>query len=213
LTLGQRGHGRATFTVTLGLASTIVLALPSLAGPDSASAVLATLPSDELAVLREKKLVLLASGDDSTHVTGLVIFSQPVEHVMQLLAQTGRAGEYRPELESDRTIETYPDGTLQEEQIRILFNRITYFLRYRVDSGARRISWQLDPAHPSRLRQVDGYWELFDMGDDQTLGRFGVQVDVGAVPAFLQDYATRKSVPTTMENARRWIDSDGRWRP
>ena len=181
--------------------------------PVSAAAVLATLPSDELAVLRAKKLLVLAGGDDSTHVTGLVIFSKPVGRVMLLLSQTGRAGEYRPELEADRTVATYPDGTLQEEGLRILFTRITYFLRYRVDFAARRITWQLDAAHPSQLRRVDGYWELFDMGDDQTLGRFGVHADVGAVPDFLQDYATRKSVPTTMDNARRWIDSDGRWRP
>ena len=51
------------------------------------------------------------------------------------------------------------------------------------------------------------------MADDQTLGRFGVQVDVVAVPDFLQNYATRKSVPTTLDSARRWIDSDGQWRP
>ena len=91
--------------------------------------------------------------------------------------------------------------------------RVTYFLRYRVDFAARRISWQLDDTYPSQLRRVDGYWELFVMGDDQTLGRFGVQVDVGPVPASLQEYATRRSIPKTMENARRWIDSDGRWRP
>jgi hypothetical protein len=195
------------------LASAVVLARPSLAVADSTAAVLATLPSDELAVLRAKKLVVLAGGGDSTHVTGLVIFSKPVGRVMQLLAQTGRAGEFRPELESDRTVATYPDGTLQEEGIRILFTRITYFLRYRVDFAAHRIAWQLDAGHPSQLRRVDGYWELFDMDDDQTLGRFAVHVDVGPVPAFLEDYATRKSVPATIDNARRWIDSDGRWRP
>jgi hypothetical protein len=190
-----------------------VLARPSPAAPDSSAVVLATLPSDELAVLRAKRLVVLARGGDSTHVTGLVIFDKPVGRVMELLAETGRAAEFRPELESDRTVATYPDGTLQEEAIRILFTRITYFLRYRVDFAAHRIAWELDSEHPSRLRRVDGYWELFDMGAGQTLGRFAVHVEVGPVPAFLEDYATRKSVPATMDNARRWIDSDGRWRP
>ena len=174
---------------------------------------LATLPSEELAVLHAKKLVVLAGGGDSSHVTGLVLFGKPVDRVMQLLAETGRAGEFRPELESDRTVETYPDGTLQEEAIRILFTRISYFLRYRVDYAAHRITWELDAGHPSRLRRVEGYWELYAMGDDETLGRFAVHVDVGPVPASLEDYATRKSVPKTMDNARRWIDSDGRWRP
>src|SRR5262245_11402460 len=120
------------FIAALGLALAAVLTQSSPAMPVSAETVLAGLPGDELEVLRAKKLLVLSGGGDSTHVTGLVIFNRPVDHVMRLLAQTGRAGEFRPELETDRTVETYPDGTLQEEEIRILFTRVTYFLRYRV---------------------------------------------------------------------------------
>jgi hypothetical protein len=197
------------------LCPVLAAALPARAAsadPPGAGAVLATVSPKERRQLGKEKLVLLGGGD-TTHVSGLVIFDKPVARVMRLLSETGRQAEYRPELEKDETVATYPDGTLQEEELRILFSHVTYFLRYRVDLPGLRITWQLDPTRHSELRQVSGYWELFDMGDGRTLARFGAQVDIGALPAFLQDYATRKKVPMTLENARRWIDSDGRWRP
>ena len=52
------------------------------------------------------------------------------------------------------------------------------------------------------------------MEDGRTLGRSGTSVDVGsAVPAFLQDWLTRKKLPQTMERVRLWVDSGGTYRP
>jgi hypothetical protein len=208
-----RSVPRGPCLAALGLAlASATMPRPASADPVGAAAILATVPAEEQEQLRKEKVLLLAGGD-TTHVTGLVIFDEPVDRVMALLSQTGRGGEFRPELENDETVEAYPDGTVQEEELGILFTHITYFLRYRVDPSARRITWDLDPTRHNDIRQVSGSWELYDMGDGRTLARFGVEVDVGALPAFLQEYATRKKVPTTLENARRWIDSDGRWRP
>lgn len=204
-----RGGCFALLGLLLGVA---LPALSAAAEPVGAAAVLAAMPIREVEELREKKVVLDDSGD-ATHVTGLVIFARPADRVMRLLTQTARQKEFRPELRRDETVETTPDGTIDEQEMRILFTNIRYFLRYRVDYKARRISWQLDPKHENDLREVNGYWQLYDLGDGRTLARFGTQVDVGGLPAFLQAYATRKEVPKTLENARRWIDSDGRWRP
>ena len=64
------------------------------------------------------------------------------------------------------------------------------------------------------LRDVSGFWQLYDLDETHTLARFGTRVDVGpALPGFLQDYATRKNVPQTMDHVRRWVDSNGTWRP
>jgi len=211
-TIPRFARGACLAVVGLALASATAPRPASADPPVGAAAVLATVSTKERDQLLHEKVLLLDAGD-TTHVTGLVIFDEPVERVMVLLSQTGRGAEYRPELEQDVTVATYPDGTVQEEELGILFTHVTYFLRYRVDPSARRITWDLDPTRTNDLQQVSGSWQLYDMGDGHTLGRFGVQVDVGALPAFLQDYATRKKVPTTLENARRWIDSDGRWRP
>ena len=89
-----------------------------------------------------------------------------------------------------------------------------YHLRYRLDPVAQRIAWELDDRYENDLGLVEGFWDLYAMDDARTLGRFGTRVDVGpAIPAFLQDWLTRNKIPTTMENARLWINSRGRYRP
>ena len=92
--------------------------------------------------------------------------------------------------------------------------RISYWLRYHWDPATGRISWELDPRFPNDLRVEDGSWQLEAVDADHTIGRLATRVDVGPeLPSFLQELATRKNLPQTLEQCRRWIDSDGRYRP
>ena len=78
----------------------------------------------------------------------------------------------------------------------------------------RGSSLSLDPRFPNDVRFLEGYWELQAVDAEHTMGRTGTQVDVGqAMPAFLQDAATRNNLHDTLDRCRRWIDSDGRYRP
>ena len=98
--------------------------------------------------------------------------------------------------------------------MKIMFMAIDYRLRTHFDWEGARIWWELDPAFDNHLESVEGFWELFDLDGQRTLGRFGTRVSVGpALPEWLQDYATRKNLPQTMEHVRRWIDSGGTYRP
>ena len=73
------------------------------------------------------------------------------------------------------------------------------------------------------LEEEDGFtlWEsnsivryLAARHGSRTLARFGTRVSVSkAVPGFLQNGITRKNVPETLENTRKWVDSGGQWRP
>ncbi len=200
------------FTVPALLLAAVLAPAPA-ARPEDAAAVIAKLSSADRERLEEDRLVLPDAAEDARFVTGLVIFEKPIGRAMQLIAQTSRQVEYRPELKKNDTLETFPDGTLERQQLKIMFNKIVYHLRYRVDFEAHRVSWDLDESLDNDLKEVTGFWELFPMGEVRTLGRMGTRVDVGALPSFLQDYATRKNVPKSLENTRRWIDSDGTWRP
>jgi hypothetical protein len=84
----------------------------------------------------------------------------------------------------------------------------------RRDRATERLSWDLDPSFDNDLQRMQGFWELYELGEGRTLGRFGSTVDVGrAVPRMVQDALSRKTVLRTVENTRQWVDSDGRWRP
>ena len=176
-------------------------------------------PPELVERLLDEKVVLLPGSeprdqDDPTQVRALVIFARPRSRVIQLLLQTDRQTEYRPELEKVETLEHFPNGEVDVQEMRIMLMPISYWLRYQWDVSAGRISWTLDPRFPNGLRVTDGFWELEEVDAVHTLGRFGTRVDVGpALPAFLEEIATRKNLPQTLDRCRRWIDSDGRYRP
>src|SRR5262249_20662040 len=134
--------------------------------------------------------------------------------VMQLVSQSRRQVEYRPDITEIVTIEHFPNGTVDEQHLRVLFVKLTYRLREQIDYAAGRAWWSLDERYPNDLRRLDGYWEFYEYGPARTLGAFGAVVDVGPLlPAFVQDLATRKNVPQTVDHTRRWVDSGGSWRP
>jgi hypothetical protein len=180
---------------------------------------LAGAPPDIVQRLLNENVILLAGseprhGSDPARVQALVLFARPRSRVLQLLLQTARQIEYRPDVEKVETVERFPNGEVDAQEMRIMLVKISYWLRYQWDVPAGRISWGLDPRFPNDLRVTDGFWQLEEVDASHTVGRFGTRVDVGpALPAFLQDMATRKNLPQTLDRCRRWIDSDGRYRP
>lgn len=183
----------------------------------SAEELLARQPPSVVKRLEAKKLVILTpeqgNGDDHW-VRALAIFERPREQVMRLVAQSARQIEYRPEITEIETVERFPNGTVDEHHLRVLFVKLAYRLRAQIDYGEGRAWWSLDENFANDLRRLDGYWEFYELGPARTLGAFGTVVDIGpALPGFLQDFATRKNVPQTVDRTRRWVDSDGTWRP
>jgi hypothetical protein len=188
------------------------------APPETAEAVLARYSLAVVQRLQQDRVVLLAPGETDgvpdSFVQALVIFSQPRRRTLRLLSQTARQTEFRPELRQVETIEWDDTTALDEHRMAIMFVQIDYRLRTHFDFQRGRIWWELDPTFQNDLEHVEGFWQLYELGPNQTLGRFGTQVQVGAaLPVWLQDYATRKNVPQTMEHVRRWVDSGGSYRP
>ena len=176
-------------------------------------------PPELVERLLDEKVVVLSASEardqgDPTQVRALVLFETPRSRAIQLLLQTDRQIEYRPELHKLETVERFPNGEVDLQELRMMLMRVSYWLRTQWDVSAGRISWTLDPRFPNDLRVTDGSWELEEVGAVHTLGRFGTRVDIGpAFPAFLEEIATRRKLPETLDRCRRWIDSDGSYRP
>jgi len=167
--------------------------------------------------LRERGIVVMedvASDERATFVVAFVIFAQPRERAIALVADPKRQLEWRTDLSGVETVETVADSRVDEVRIRVLFRELVYRVKYHRDPETDRISWALDPRFENDLDRFDGFWEFYPLENGGTLGRFGTRVDAGiAVPAFMQRDLTRRSVVGTMENCRRWVDSNGAWRP
>jgi hypothetical protein len=209
--------------IALGAAFAIAIAAGAARADDPAPAVLQhVLPGQtrELVqrLLEDKVILLPGSGargvDGPAMARALVLFAKPRDRVIQLLLQTDRQIEYRPELAALETVERSPDGVLVKQEMRIMLTPIRFWLRYQWDVPAGRISWKLDEHFPNGIRVLEGFWELQEVDAEHTMARTGTQVDVGAaLPAFLQEAATRNNLRDALDRCRRWVDSDGRYRP
>lgn len=186
-------------------------------GSVTAESILAQEPPELVERLFEEKMLLIEVAKkegEGTLFVAYVLFEQPRRRVVQLLIQAERQREYRPELRRVEVVERGPDTRVDEHRLRIMFTKVVYRLRVRRDRTTERLSWHLDPSFDNDLRRMKGFWEFHELGENRTLGRFGSIVDVGrAVPRVLQDVLSRKTVLRTVENTRKWVDSDGRWRP
>ena len=152
--------------------------------------------------------------DRAAQAQALVLFEQPRIVVLRLLAAVARQVEYRPELQRLSILEASALGDLVDYRVRFMLTTLHYRARHGWDFERGRVWWTLDPHFPNDLKVLDGLWEVRDLDERRTFGRFTTRIDLGpALPAFLQDYATRKKLPDSMEQVRRWVDSNGRWRP
>jgi hypothetical protein len=203
--------GGALFTSARGLAAEAV--------PVTGEDILRAQPEDIVERLMDKHVIMLQEIRADGPLRGgiistYVIFEPNIQDVYGLLSQSSRQGEFRQELTSVETIEMKPEGPIDEQRLKILFQRYAYRLAFELEPDRYRIAWKLDERFDNDLAMVSGFWELYPMADGRTLGRSGTSIDVGpAVPSFLQDWITRKNIPRTMKHVRRWVNSHGEYRP
>lgn len=192
------------------------LAAPGGAAP-SGESMLAQEPPELAEQLRRQGLLVMedvAHTDPESFVIAWVIFTKPRERVIALVTDPGRQLEWRPGLDSVETVERNGAKRVDEVRMRVMFRELAYRVEYLRDDSTQRITWTLDPRFDNDLARFDGFWEFYAMEDGTTLGRFGTRVDAGAaLPAVLQRSLTRRNVVDTMEACKKWVDSDGRWRP
>ena len=185
----------------------------------TAEMILASQPSDIRDRLFEQKYVVMQEIREPGAPPGMflayVLFEAPPARVYRFLSQTARQKEFRPELTGVETVSITPPGrSVEEYRLKVLFQRYVYRLEYRMDPEARRLEWSLAEGFENDLDSIEGFWELYEMEGDRTLGRFGTTVDAGAnIPRFLQDWLTRKNLPKQMQRVRAWVDSGGTYRP
>lgn len=181
-------------------------------------ALLDSIPVDASKLLFDRGWTIIDTpGMEDGHFDGLealVLFERPKPRVLRLLSQTARQAEYRADVRGIETIERYDDGSLDEHRMRIMFLKLAYRIRYQIDFEIGRISWKLDPDFENSLQSLEGFWEFYRLDDQRTLARFGTAVEVApALPAFVQEIVTRRKLPGSIEHCRKWVNSDGTYRP
>ena len=185
----------------------------------TAESILANQPRDIVDRLFEENVVVMQEirGEGDLRgglISAYVLFNKPPSRVFSLLSQSTRQTEFRPELTSIETVEMGALGPVDEHRLKILFRRYAFRIKYTINPESHHIEWVVDERFDNDLAFVSGSWDLYPLPDGRTLGRCGTRIDVGpSIPAFLQDWITRKNLPKTMERVRLWVESEGAYRP
>ena len=147
-------------------------------------------------------------------VRAALILEQKVEEVYRLLCQTERQEEYLPHLDESILIERTGNRDRVEFGLDFGFIDIRYRVRHCYhDPGEFRTSWRLDPDFDNDLKDMEGYWNFYRLGDRRTLARYLTRVRIGKlVPKLIEEILTRRDMPRSLGQLKRWVESGGTWR-
>ena len=153
------------------------------------------------------------SGSYAGYIKAVAIFKQPKARTYELIIHPTLQPLYLPRLTGAKAVDDPPFGELVEFKLKVLFSSFKFYTRHWFYPEYARIEWALDSKKKSDIALQEGYWQLYKLDDNTTIGEYGTRVDTGvAVPAFVQNFLARKDIPKALTAFRKYIDSDGKYR-
>ena len=176
------------------------------------------LSQQDLAKLNKGEIVILKDiGHEESTSKGFIkaamIVNQPIDKVYSLMAQDWRQAEYVPYLEKMFVVQKFPDGNLDEEELKILIVTLHFRVRWYHEPQKFAFHWNLDPDFKNDLKRLEGFWKFYYLDDNRTLCRYGTVSETGfGIPKSVQDFLTRKDLPKALEAQKLWLESGGNYR-
>jgi hypothetical protein len=202
--------------------ATSPLAVPietSAPGPESAGArYIKSLAPDVQKKLQAENQVLLGEekADSATYggyIRAVAIFHLPKKRVFDLMCDTATQALYLPHLVSANVDSKPANGELTRFALKFLWSNVKFRVQHWFYPEQSRSEWHLDTSVPHDIKAQEGYWQLFEMGPDVTVGEYGTRVETGmAVPKFISDMFARGDIPKALTAFRKYMDSDGKYR-
>jgi hypothetical protein len=154
-----------------------------------------------------------SSGAYGGYIKAYALFRQPKKRTYELLVEPSRQLQYLPMLSLSNQVERVENGELTQFQIKVLFTTTNFRVRHWYYPETSRLEWLLDPAFKNDIRAQEGFWQLFALDPQTTVGEYGTRVDTGlAVPASVQDFFARRDIPKALAGTRHFVDSNGTWK-
>jgi hypothetical protein len=175
-------------------------------------------PEIQKAVLKKGQTLLgepkqTDNGSYAGYIKAVAIFKQPKQRVWELMVVPTKQPLYLPRLTGASTVDKPANGELVEFKLGVLFSTYKFYTRHWFYPEQSRVEWALDPDKESDIALQEGYWQLYALDENTTIGEYGTRVDTGvAVPQFLQDFFAKKDIPTALTAFRAYMDSDGKFR-
>lgn len=177
-----------------------------------------SLPADLQAKLLKEDQVLLAEDkttDDNYagYIKAVAIFKQPKKRAWELMIEPTKQVQFLPRLTGATAAERPANGELVDFQLKVLFSTYKFRVQHWFYPEQSRIEWLLDKSVKNDIKSQEGYWQLFELDENRTIGEYGTRVETGiAAPKFLQDIFARKDIPKALTGMRKFVDSNGTYK-
>ncbi len=144
---------------------------------------------------------------------GAVVIECSIAEVWATLSRPEDKAEYMPRVKSVTVLERRPAMMRVRMEVDASVLTARYTAWFRLDEPTHTLSWTLDKTAPDNtLTDVEGEYRLFEVQPTRTLVVYRAYVNSGhAVPAFIQGYMTRRSLPNLLHAVKARIESGGRY--
>lgn len=188
------------------------LALLTPAAVGLAEAELAAALRGEVALRTET--VTGPSGKAAGRGLGAIVIDRPVADVWATVSRYEDKAEYQPRLNKVEVLDRKPGLLRVRMEVDATITTARYTGLFRLDAEEHTITWTLDTSAPDNtVAAIEGGYRLFEVAPGRTLLVYRTFVDSGrAVPRFIQDYMTRKSLPNLLSSIKKRVESGGRYR-
>ncbi|MSP63086.1 MAG: hypothetical protein EXR72_22660 [Myxococcales bacterium] len=155
-----------------------------------------------------------AGGKSTGRGVGAIVIDRSVAEVWTTLARFEDKADYIPRLEKAEVLEKKPSLVRVRMTIDASVTTAVYTALFELDEKLHAIHWKLDmTAIDNTIADVDGGYNVFALDPARTLVVYRTFVDTGrAVPAFIQKYMSRRSIPDLLRAVKRRVESGGLWR-
>jgi hypothetical protein len=177
----------------------------------------ADLTPDQIAKVKAGELVILQEDQSSSDrqkrlIRCAMVFNQPIDRAWAVLTQTDKQHEYLPRLDKCVLVKREANWDQVDFFVKVLFININYRVKHEFEPDQYYFHWALDPTYKNDLNHLEGFWQLYQMPDGRTLGRYGTKVIMAPYfPESVQEFMTRRDLPEALGALKKRVDSGGAW--
>jgi len=198
-------------------------------GPSEGDLYLQTLAPEVRETLLRDRVYLIAGEDPDSpsaegsgpaaaikgYIRALALFNRPKERTLELMLEPGKLAWFLDDLYDSEAVARDPDlGELTRFTIKFLWIDVSFWVQHWFYPEISRYEWYIDTENfRNGIRDNRGYWQLYALDDERTIGEYGIVVDTGIpIPRSWVERIQRRRIPGAMAQFHRYIDSDGAYR-
>jgi len=143
-----------------------------------------------------------------------IIIKTPIDKCFEIMEKIDLQVHWVPNKKKSEIISKNEDKVLIENEYGFYGITVKYHSIYTVDEKRHRLEWKIDQTKPHDFEENSGFYQLEKIDEKTTLLTYGAyNLDVGfSVPNFVKNFLLGRSLPKMATNARKYIESDGKWR-